>query len=160
MEIINEQKDFKAVWARVTGQAPAQSAQAQRGKDPLPELIALVRENAAFYRAAARRAGQGRCGALLAKLADDSRRLLRRLRALHFMETGDGTQGAAARAQASAGTLRDLREGALRQEALAARLSEAAEGASARSAAVLLEEAARAAAWTDRLVVLLEDRMV
>lgn len=148
------------MWARVTGQAPAQSAQAQRGKDLLPELIALAAENAAFYRAAAQRAGQGRCGALLSRLAADSRRLLRRLRALRFMESGDAPHETAARPQLSVGTLRALRDAALRQEALAARLSEAAEGASARSAAVLLEEAARAAAWTDRLVVLLEDRMV
>lgn len=148
------------MWARVTGRAPARNTLTQRAEDPLTELIALAAENAAFYRAAARRAGQGRCGALLSRLAADSRRLLRRLRALRFMESGDAPHETAARPQLSVGTLRDLREGALRQEALAARLSEAAEGASARSAAVLLEEASRAAAWTDRLVALLEDRMV
>lgn len=148
------------MWARVTGQSPAQSAQAQPAKGPLQELIALTAENAAFYRAAAQWARQGRCGALLSRLAADSRRLLRRLRALRFMESGDAPHETAARPQLSVGTLRALRDAALRQEALAARLSEAAEGASARSAAVLLEEAARAAAWADRLVVLLEDRMV
>ena len=101
-EIINEQEAFKAVWARVTGRAPARNTLTQRAEDPLTELSALAAENAAFYRAAAQRAGQGRCGALLAKLADDSRRLLRRLRALRFLETGDVTHGAAARAKASA----------------------------------------------------------
>ena len=90
VELTFDKEKFDAVWSRVTGETPAAASEKpaqEDGSEELCRLMDAVAEHLGRCRALAS-STCGRARDTLRRMADDDRRILKKLRVEHFVLTG------------------------------------------------------------------------
>ena len=91
VELTFDKEKFDAVWSRVTGEAPAAAApekqKSTQQDSELCRLLDAVADNLGRVSALSMRS-HGRARVTLRRMADDDRRILKKLRVQHFVLTG------------------------------------------------------------------------